>query len=769
MRNYKLLLVWFLIGGTIANCDLPNSPKDPNFTTSHKIEAPLLFERTVQFLGGGDDTDVLIDTTGTEFDSLFVVTEGGIEDGLISISREQEFEFGDLNDAIPSVSIDPTSFESEVGEIEIGSFSSGSGDLGSVDIQTVTGNDPNLIPAGFPIPAGDNSANPVELNVGDNTDFFVSAEIKRGSIDIQITNNLGFDFRITQIQLIDTVTSAPIGSAAEFSAANGNQLIDESTQVASVSFTGGATLANIGIQLTIFWDGFNFPGDPGLLAVNSLDGNGLVASAVEAAVTAIDFSTSSTTTFDATEFQFTSDDHFVELASGQIDIASIANGLDLTVESLVISFPGIRSAPYGVGDSLVVTYVDAEKILRSSSSVAKSIPLSGYRIYANGNTVEYTIAALTENTQDAAPGDQTRVISEDQSISSSVAITNLSIATAFGEIATQTVLLGEDDASNGIDIIDLYNDSEVSLTEIDGLEDLSSEIDGIQFAGASLSISYTSNIGIPTTIYMAMLGIDGNDQELYLKGLSGSDKEVLPTDPVSGFSANGVQLTSDQLIKFTLDPSPDGNPIVSAVEFNNSNTNVTEFLNALPKEIRFVGKAVINETAGEATISTPLEFDTGILVDLPLFFSADGASIEIKEDGSDLEDLPGEDDDSKITEGQLIVSYENGLPLGFDIEIEFLDDLGGVITTVPLAGDTPVELNAATVDGTTRFATTNAVDNLVISLNEAQLRTISRTDSIAVTAALNTFATEAVKVRDTDSITLSVSASFTLQTDVNNN
>jgi hypothetical protein len=267
---------------------------------------------------------------------------------------------------------------------------------------------------------------------------------------------------------------------------------------------------------------------------------------------------------------------------------------------------------------------------------------------------------------------------------------------------------------------------------------------------------------------MAMLGIDGDDQEIYLSGLSGSDKEVLATDPINGFFANGAQLSESQLIKFTIDPSPDGNPIQSAVEFNDSNTNVTEFLNALPKEIRFLGKAVINETGGEATIATPLEFDTGILVDLPLYFSADGASIEVTEDGSDLSDLPGEDDDSQITEGQLIVSYENGLPLGFDINIEFLDDQGGVITTVPLAGDTPVELNAASVDVTSRFATANAVDNLIISLNEQQLRTISETDSVAITAALNTFATEAVKIRDTDSITLSVSASFTLQTDVNN-
>ena len=64
----------------------------------------------------------MIDTTGSEFDSLFVIADGGPDEGLISIAVEEEFELGDLNDAIPTIGIDPASFSSEVGEIEIGSF-----------------------------------------------------------------------------------------------------------------------------------------------------------------------------------------------------------------------------------------------------------------------------------------------------------------------------------------------------------------------------------------------------------------------------------------------------------------------------------------------------------------------------------------------------------------------------------------------------------------------------------------------------------------------
>ncbi len=757
MRNFKLLMVWVLFGAVLTNCDLPSTPKNPNFTTSHKVEAPLLFEKTFQFLGGGEGaTEALLDTTKGDFDSLFVVTQGGVNDGLISISVEEEFEFGDLNDAIPTIGIDPTSFSSAVGEITLGSFSSpGSGDLGRAGFQDLTGLNPAFVPAGTPIPAG-STPTPVTIDVGQNTDFFESATIKRGALEISITNDLGFD--ISSIEVIlksgnNIVTSTTLN--------NVNQGV---TTTGQLVFSEGDILGDINVEIDVNWDAQNTSAEPNELIIEELNGIDLVASSVRAAVTEIDIETSNSTTFDAVEFQFSTPEHYVELATGEIALAPIVNGLDLTLESLVISFPGIRSAPYGVADSLVISYTGDDKILRSETSVAQNIDLAGYRIYAPGNTINFSIAARTENTQNSA--DPIREIAEDNVISSSVAINNLSIATAFGEIASQVTLLGEDDASNGTDIVDLYNETEVSLTSIDGIEDLSSEIDGIEFAGASLSITYTSNIGIPTTIYMAILGIDGDDQELYLGGTSGTEREVQAGDPITGLVANGVQLTPSQLIKFTLDPSPDGNPIQSAIVFDQTNTNVTDFLNALPKEIRFIGKAVVNETGGEATISTPLEFDPGMVVDLPVFFSADGASLEFTEDGSSLEDLPGEGDDARLTQGELIVSYQNGLPLGFDITLDFLDAAGGTITSVPLAGELPVELRAASVDAVSRFASGTTTDNLIISLNESQLMTISATDSIAVSAALNTFATEAVKVKGTDTITLSVSASFTIETDI---
>jgi hypothetical protein len=773
MRNFKLLLVGVFSTVLISNCDI-STPGKPDFTTSHSVEAPLLLNKTLQFLGGGDGApEALLDTTKSDFDSLFTVTDGGIDDGLITLSRTEEFDFGDLNDAIPEIGIDPTSFNSQVGEIEIGSFSSGNGDLGSVDIEEVTGSDPNIVPAGTPIPAGDNSANPVQINIGANTDFFVSATIKRGSIDIQVTNNLGFNFSVAQVQFIDTVSSTPIGSVAEFSNANGNQLIDGATEIASVTFSDGDVLQNLGVQLTIFWNAFTFPANPDLLAVNSVDGNGLTASAVEAAVTEQDFSTASVTTFDATEFQFTSDDHFVQLESGVIELGEITNSLDLSVETLIISFPGIRSSE-NEADSLRLEYSGATEISRNGSAPARSIDLAGYFIYANGNQINYNIQALTENTQDAPVGDQTRVIRETDEVSSSVAINNLKVARAFGEIQSQTVLLGDDDPSNGLttlgnDIVDAYNETEVSLTEIDGLDDLSSEIDGIEFAGASLSITYTSNIGVPTTIYAAIVGVDGEGEEIFLTGTNGSDKVVSGTDPIDGIYANGVQLRADQLIKFQLDPSPDGSVINSSVIFDGNNTNVLDFLNNLPSEIRFVGKSVINQSNGEATIATPLEFDPSILVDLPIYFSAASASYETTVDGGGLDGLPEEGEDTDVTSGELVITYENGLPLGFILNFDFFEANGDSVTTVPIPGEDPIRLAAAPVDAVNRFVTVAEPGQLIISLNDNQLDQLSRTDSVTISATLDTFSQEAVKIRDTDSITISISAKASVRTNVGGN
>lgn len=771
MRNFKLFVVLIFIGITLSNCEIP---KKPDFTTSQKFEAPLITNKTFQFLGGGGPIEVLIDTTKSEFDSLFVVNDST---SLISLSIEQDFDFGDLNDAIPSISTDPTDFSSQVGELEIGSFSSPGSDLGSADIETVTGNNPDLVPAGSPIFAGDNSANPVVLNIGENTDFFVSATIKRGSLDITVTNNLGFDFSNTIVQVINTGTNADIGAAAEFNSTNGNQLVNGANETAAVVFSEGDQLANLGVRLTIFWDAFNFPANPGDLVVNSAEGNGLVASEVEAALTSQSFSSGNTSQFDNTEFTFTDPTHFVELESGTISIDPILNGLDLTIDSLIISFPGIRRPPlFREQDSLRIRYIPGfDQIQRSSTSAAKDRDLTGFRIFALNNEITYNIYSVTENTQDASVGDQTRVINELDQISSRVEISNLKIKTAKGNIARQETLLGSDDPSNGLNVIDVYNESEVELTSISGLESLSSQIDGLEFTQASLSINYETNLGVPTTIYAVFLAIDGDGNEIFLNsgtGVNSSDTRVVESDSITGILANGQELDFNQMIKITLQPSLSGDLESKSFTFDKTNSNIGPFLNSLPKEIRFLGKSVINQSGGEATISTPLTFDPSLSIDLPLALQTTTvASFSDTTQTDALQDLPSTEngDTAILTEGLVSLNYTNGLPMRFSLRLIFLDEDGEEVTTLPLgnSGET-YDLVAAPVDVDSRFALPNpSQESIIIALDETQLNLLYKTTSVIIQASLNTTGNEEVKLRSTDSITLGVAVSVTFENTIN--
>ncbi len=736
------------------------TPQQPDFNTSQKIEAPLLTNKTLQFLGGGGDVEVLIDTTKAEFDSVFTVTQSGPDAGFLTISKTESFDFGDLNDAIPEISAEGTEFSAEVGELSLGSFSSGDGALGEANFEDLTGINPSLVPIGTPL-FGANSPT-VNIEVGANTDFFSSATIKRGAIDVGLTNDLGFNINELNLTLKSGDSEVSTAIVTSFTAGT--------NRTATLEFESGDVLSDINIDVSMSWITQNTTDIPTALIVQSINGVDLVASEVVAALEAQEFSSTSTSSFDATEFQFTSPDHYVELASGSIEIAPIVNELDLTIEELVISFPTIRRAPYGAADSLVIEYKDASKVLRSAESIAQSIDLTGYRLYALDNEVTYTTRAVTENTQDTA--DPNRVINETMKISSSVAIENLKIAEAFGEVKPQTVLLGDDDPENGVEIIDIMNDSETELTQIDGLEDLSSQLDGLEFTQARLSIEYTSNIGIPTTIYAAIMGVDGDGEEFFLTGLDGSDKQVLDSDNITGLLKNGEALSTNQLIKFSLDTPPSGQTITSSIEFNGDNSTVVDFLNNLPNEIRFIGKAIINEDGQAATIATPLEFSPSFAVDLPLAFKTTTAATYSDTTETDaLENLPNPDDEGGLTikGGQIIINYENGLPLGFGLDLEFLDASQSTITTIPLSNEDPIELSAAGVDAVTRYVTSPAISSTILSLSKAQFDELHKTKSVVISARLNSSNNEEVKIKTTDYISISISVSLQMETNVGGN
>ena len=749
MRTVSKLLPVLCIPMLFWGCE---QPKSPDFKLQQRIQAPLTINNEYQFLG---NNKALIDTTSDDFDSLFTVDS----DGLVRLSRQEDFDFGSLDDAIPVIDVAPTTINSQVGELEIGDFTSGAGsNVGTASFNDISGLSAGAFSPGDPIP----DANPSPTaNIPLNTDYFVSAVLKEnGSLELTLTNNLGFEADQLNITLNAGGTSLGSTTVAP--------LNDNTTATATINLSAGDNLNNLNVDINAVWTGKTIQRTPDELVINDVLGNNLVASQVTAVLPSQDFSSSGSSTVDDSDFEFTDPDHFVELESGELRIFDILNGIPLAIQNAQISFPDIRTGPgYGVGDSLVIS-TNIPRAVGGNPGQApdQTIDLSDVRIYATGNTIDYNISGTTEDTQQGA-GSGSRTVSENDEISANVEINNLAVRSAEGILKPRNVVVNNDDPANGVDIVDLFNDDEAELVDISELGNISEQLSGLEFTNPELSIQYATNIGVDATVIGAILGVDPTGNQVYLSGVQGEPTFVNPAEVPSELQANGGQLTNTQLIKFDLNKSTDGSSVMGANTFDVDNSNVAEFLNILPTTIRFVGVARLNENSAEGNISDPVQFDPNLSLDLPIQLSA-SASMFSDTTSADLADLPGDGDDQKLTEAILTVGYENGLPFQLNVSLKMLDGEQNLVTEVPLATENPLVIGAASVDAGTRFVTSANEGKVSFSLNRDQLDVLNQTRELVIEVIFNTTNQDEVKVRAEDSINLSIKMNTAIETEIKN-
>jgi len=748
----KIPLIFLLTVVSLTACEVPDSP---DFNTSQRVEAPILFDREFIFLGEGETA--IIDTTKDSFDSLFTV-EGN---GFVRLARQEDFEFGDLNDAIPTVDVTPTNFSTEVGEIEIGDFSSSQGNVGQAGFQALTGLDPSAIQPGDPVPP---QTFTLEVTIDLDTDFFQSATFKGGSLDIQLENQLGFNLDNISITLISSPAGGP---EVDVVSGNTGAIDHNNTSVITLSLNNGDELANPQARVSISWTSSTNSADPGFqtfqespdaLIVNSVDGNNLVASQITAVLPIQDFSTTGNASFSDDEFRFESTDHFVELETGVLSITNIINQIDIGIESLDITFPGILS-PADVPLTISL------QVGANSTAPDINTDLAGFRVFAPGNQVAYQIQALTEDRQTGSGTLST--INENDRVNADIQIQNLELSRVRGVVVTRVIDVNNDDPSNGEGIFDLFNNNEAEITIIDAFEELSNQLEGVEFTEPSISLAYTTNINIPTQVIGAFVGVDGNGNQTFLTANPGSSLEVLTPQP--GLLSNGSQIPAGQLLNISLTPNPD--PVTGLtnglIEFNVDETNINELVNELPSEIRFISKAIVNPDEVTGEVGVPVQFSPSFTVDLPIAFSTPNGAFFSDSADVDLGDFPGQDDEENLTEGLLTISYENELPLGVDLTLVFKDGDGNQLFTAPnLNVSEPLILEAAPVDAG-GFSSGPASDALVFALDESQLDILNQTRELDIQATLNTTANDVVRIRAQDKIKVSVSVSLTVETEVN--
>ncbi len=729
----------------LLQCETPGSP---DFTLSSKIETPLLAQSNFRILG---DKNALIDTTNDDLRNLFEI-DG---EDFITLSQEESFDFEDLKNVVPTIDIAPTTFESEVGEIELNDFSSQdeNGNLGEASFQDLTGLE-NPLQKGDPLPA---AQSPFPVNIELETDFFVSAQIKSGGIEISFRNELGFDLDNLTLELYSGSNSLGlirIDSFVHNSTRNGALAIVENPDT-----DPEVELSELNADVEISWSTQTMADDAGNLIINEISGQQLIASSVHAVIQPQEFFLSGSSDISEDEFIFREPDHYVELSEGTLSIQNIISTIDLDIDLLEISFPDLRTPPYSEADSLVIRFEGDQKIPRNNTSpVSRSYPLDDVRIYAESNIVEYNIKAITENTQESE-GIDTRIIQESDKVEAEVDFLNPDISEVFGVFSNRQIILNTDTSSEGSGV-DIMNNLEAEVVEINGIDKLARKVEGIEFTRSSLSIHYTTNVDIPTSVIGAFLGIDANGNKSFLRGKPGTNAEVQVTDPAEKLFMNGEPIESSNLIKFDLEPGYSPDDTLSST-FDRNNSNITDFLKRLPTSVRFVGFVNINEEGIAGKVQIPVRFDPKISINIPLALKTDQATFTDTMAVS-LESLPGPNDESLLEEGSLTIRYSNRIPLGINLDLEFLTDKDELITAVPLVNESPIEFLPAPL-GSGKYSVSAAEDFTVIQLNRSQLDQINQTRNVRLISGLNTSASDEIRIRGTDDIDIAISGKFLIR------
>lgn len=722
-------------------------PKSPDFKLKQELETPLFVEKTYQFLG---NSDAIIDTTDEDFVDLFTQDT----DGLVRITKEEDFDFGDLDDAIPAVDADPTTVTAQVGEIGLSNFNSGSGNVGSAGFQSITGfSSPG---AGSPVPGG---STPRTVNISFTTDYFQSAVIKEdGSLQLTLTNELGFD--IDQLSITLNSGSDAVGSAtiSPFNFDPNGDNIETATLTIPANIAATTPLENINVDVSASWSNTTMESDGGNLIVNDVAGQDLIASQVTAAIESQSFNQAGTSTIDQTDFEFRTSDHFVQLGSGELTI-NIDNNINIGVESLDITFPDIVDP----SDAPLVMNLSNIPSRDDGGTFSTSFDLSDYKIKAEGGTIDYTVAATTENTQQGQ-GSPIITVSETDKLDAEVDLNNLQISRAEGYVVPKLVLLNNDQTADGIDNLDVFNNNEAELTDIDGMSELSDKLSGLTFENPILQTLYNTNLGVNATVYAVIAGTDANGNTLYLKGKDGSGLDVQSSNEIPDeLRVNGMKATTDQVIKFAVDtaetPSAQQGELGENV-FDADNANTSEFFSNLPTKVRFIGVAEVNKEQRSGVVVNPVIFDPTLTLDLPLNFSADQATFKDTLD-ADLADLPDNEDDQELTGATLTVNYTNGLPLDLSVKITMLGENGQ-----PVISKENITMAAAGVDGNGYVSQPNQ-NSTELTFDESELQDINLTRTMEVDVEINTPQKQAVRIRQNDSVTVQMQLKADITSTVN--
>ncbi|WP_251939371.1 hypothetical protein [Salinibacter ruber] len=394
-----------------------------------------------------------------------------------------------------------------------------------------------------------------------------------------------------------------------------------------------------------------------------------------------------------------SQNNYVELGPTTIEVQNITSSPTApggVFDSLRFTYPDIRVEPYGEDNQLVVDFVEnpcGSGPCGSNGEYERDISGDGFRIDLEGARIYPDKPNIDENgTVTFKIGGQVNpdlTVKDDDKISfgASTSFKNFKIREIDVDQA-KPFAVDITPNENGGDI-NVANDNEVRTAAFDGFGGITDRVDGLKLADVSLTFQVeTGNLAsTDAQVYAAIQGTNETNQ-IYLRGTEdqnmsrGADRNVSSLPFSAAFTENGVSLQNESLIKLGvgLEEAALGETVRTPLLVDGDNSNVADFVNTLPTEVRLAGQAELNTDGGGLQVRKPIALDANFSLNVPLrirdrFVVRD----TIDADLSDLNDLTDPEEDVNISTAELQFSYTNGLPLGADVKMVIVDAAGSVI------------------------------------------------------------------------------------------
>jgi len=333
------------------------------------------------------------------------------------------------------------------------------------------------------------------------------------------------------------------------------------------------------------------------------------------------------------------------------------------------------------------------------------------------------------------------------------------------------VNLNPDDPANGKDTLDLYDNKEAKIIAIKKLDYFSKRMGSFSLLHAKMQLYYRTNLPVGNQVYAGIVGGDANGNSVYFKPKSGSQYQVSGS-PVSGLQAHGQELPDSKLMTFQIGAdSSKTDTLYGSLHFNESNSNIGDFISNLPTSVRFIGKAIIIFNSLPSTQPSSYYFDTAIGLNVPLDVATPSQpATYIDTLSANLSKLPSGNGKTQLSAATLQIHYTNDLPLSANLQLRFLDQYGHPVTsTVPdtTAGENPIILKPAAVNSQTHFVSTPNEDVLHVALNKTQLDALHNARLVELKVKMNTTGNSQVRIQAKDYIGFDISGNFKVTSKVN--